>query len=180
MRLAAHCAYSHRLLYTIEMSISSVMSCHKVSCDYDHRRHWYRLSSLQLFAAFAIVVNDPWLRNRFHYVSALCRSFHHNCLLPHCESKASHSRFVHDRFVECFNVADRMLFAIALLCYRLLRIAVIWVVPASYRSYSICIIESFCIIPITLLRSEWYLHRLLLCCQLFSISIVELHWRCRW
>jgi len=46
-------------------------------------------------------------------------------LLPHCESKASYSRFVHDRFVECFNIVDCMLFAIALLCYRLLRIAVI-------------------------------------------------------
>ena len=147
MRLAAHCAYSHRLLYTIEMSISSVMSCHKVSCDYDHRRHWYRLSSLQLFAAFAIVVNDPWLRNRFHYVSALCRSFHHNCFCcPTVRVRPAILASCMIIFVECFNVVDRMLFAIALLCYQLLRIAVIWVVPTSYQSYSICTIESFCII----------------------------------
>ena len=56
----------------VEMILSSVMSCRKVSCDYDHCRYRYRLSSLQLFAVFAIVVIGTLLRWIFlHYVSAL-------------------------------------------------------------------------------------------------------------
>ena len=46
-------------------------------------------------------------------------------LLPYCESKASHLASCMIIFVEYFNVVDRMLFAIALLCYQLLRIGVI-------------------------------------------------------
>jgi len=54
VRLVAHIVFIVIVRF-IEMSLSSVMSCRNVSCDYDHRCYRYRLSSLHLFAVFVIV-----------------------------------------------------------------------------------------------------------------------------
>ena len=93
-------------------------------------------------------------------------------LLPHCESKASYSRFVHDRFRRMFQCRRSHVFAIALmsfaiassccryafLCYWLLSIAtnriapILSIVFVSCQIYYAC--AGFCSSPFSRNRNE--------------------------